>query len=161
LARYPDGLFAERASVQLEAIEERNREGARTADRRAWDAAREADTVAAYQGYLEAFPEGRFAQEARARRTELLRDDEEAEARNAARAAEEALGLNPLTARVVEQRLAALDLDPGQVDGEFDSNTRRALRNYQRDRGLTVTGYMDEPTLVRLLADTLGQALDE
>ena len=78
-----------------------------------------------------------------------------------ARAAEEALGLNALTARVIEQRLDALGLEPGPVDGQFNRATRRALRNYQRDRGLPVSGFLDEPTLVRLLADTLGQSLEE
>jgi peptidoglycan hydrolase-like protein with peptidoglycan-binding domain len=47
------------------------------------------------------------------------------------------------------------------VDGTFDADTRRALRNYQRDRGLPVTGFLNEPTLVRLLADTLGQSLGD
>jgi peptidoglycan hydrolase-like protein with peptidoglycan-binding domain len=45
------------------------------------------------------------------------------------------------------------------VDGEFNAQTRRAMRNYQRDRGLEVTGFLNESTLVRLLADTLGEAL--
>jgi peptidoglycan hydrolase-like protein with peptidoglycan-binding domain len=46
------------------------------------------------------------------------------------------------------------------VDGTFDGDTRRALRAYQRDRGLGATGFLDEGTLVRLLADTLEQALE-
>lgn len=161
LERYPDGLFAERATAELEAIQETNRREARAAEREAWDAAREADSIAGYQSYLEAFPEGRFAEEARTRRNALREERQEAQAREQARAAEEALGLNDLTRRVIEQRLAALGLDPGEADGRFNRDTRRALRNFQRDRELEVTGFLDEPTLVRLLADTLSRALQE
>ncbi len=161
LDRYPDGLFAEEAAARLAEIEEVKREEAQAADRQAWDAASEDDSITAYQGYLRAFPEGQFVEEARSRRNELLAAREASQANEEARAAEEALGLNSLTARVIEQRLEALDLDPGEVDGQFDADTRRALRNYQRDRGLGVTGFLDEPTLVRLLADTLGEALSD
>lgn len=143
LERYPDGRFAEEATQRLTRIQEENRQAARQADRQAWDAAREADSLAAYQRYIEAWPEGRFVEEARARRNELVQQNQNAEANAAARRTEEALGLNALTRRVVEQRLAALGLDPGEVDGEFNRQTRRALRNYQRDRGLEVTGFVD------------------
>ena len=47
------------------------------------------------------------------------------------------------------------------MDGRFDADTRRALRNYQRDRGMEVSGYLNERTLVRLLADTLGRQLGD
>ncbi|EYD74351.1 hypothetical protein Rumeso_04036 [Rubellimicrobium mesophilum DSM 19309] len=161
VARYPDGLFAEDANDQLQRIEEAKRAQAQAQDRAAWDAARRADTVASYQRYLEAYPQGRFIEEARSRRGELVQAGREAEANAQARAGEEALGLNALTARVIEQRLDALGLEPGEVDGTFDADTRRALRNYQRDRGMTATGYLDERTLVRLLADTLGRQLQE
>ncbi len=161
LDRYPDGLFAEQAGAGLARIEAAKRQEAEAQDRAAWDAARGTDTVVAYQRYLEAFPQGQFVEEARARRNELVQTNQESEATAQARAAEEALGLNALTARVIEQRLDALGLEPGPVDGRFDDAMRRALRNYQRDRGLPASGYLNEPTLVRLLADTLGQALRE
>ncbi len=159
LERYPDGLFAGQAEAGLAQIEAAKRQEAEAQDRAAWDAARGTDTVVAYQRYLEAYPQGGFVEEARARRNELVQANQESEATAQARAAEEALSLNALTARVIEQRLDALGLDPGPVDGRFDDATRRALRNYQRDRGLPTSGYLNEPTLVRLLADTLGQAL--
>ena len=161
LERYPDGLFAQQASEQLARIEDEKRQEAQAQDRVAWDRAREADTLAGYQRYLESFPQGQFVEEARTRRSALVQENEGAQETEQARAAEQALGLNALTARVIEQRLDALGLDPGEVDGRFDRNTRRALRNYQRDRGLPVSGFLNEPTLVRLLADTLGQSLQE
>ena len=161
LERYPDGVFSEQATEALTQIEQLKRQEARTQDRTAWDTARQADTTAAYQRYLEAFPQGRFVEEARARRNELVQESQQSGEIAAAQRGERALGLNELTARVIEQRLDTLGLDPGEVDGRFDNDTRRALRNYQRDRGLGVTGYLSEETLVRLLADTLGEALRE
>jgi peptidoglycan hydrolase-like protein with peptidoglycan-binding domain len=160
LARYPEGLFARTATERIARIESRNRAEAEAADRAAWDRARGADSPEAFREYLEAFPQGRFAAEARARRETLLRQAEEAAGRAAAQAAENALGLNTLTRRVIEQRLEGLGLDPGPVDGTFDAETRRALRAYQRDRSLGATGFLDEATLVRILADTLERALN-
>jgi peptidoglycan hydrolase-like protein with peptidoglycan-binding domain len=70
-------------------------------------------------------------------------------------AAESALGLNAITLRLVEARLRQLGLEPGQVDGTLDAESRRALRNFQRDRSLTISGFLNEETIVRLLADGL------
>ena len=61
----------------------------------------------------------------------------------------------PLARRLVEQRLAALGHEPGEIDGAFDERTRRALRRYQDEASLPVTGYMNQDTVVRLLADTV------
>lgn len=156
LGRYPDGLFSEPAEQQLAQIEAAKRQQAAGADRAAWDEARQVNTVAGYRSYLRNFANGAFRTEAEERIAALRDEDADGQARENARAAEESLGLNRATARAVEARLAQLDLDPGTVDGEFDQRTRRALRNYQRDRGLNVTGFLDEITLVRLLADSLA-----
>ena len=156
LDRYPDGLFAETATEALAAIEAEKRAAAEAQDRAAWDAARAADTQSAYADYLTAFPGGVFQAEAEARLAELQRETSQAAAEQAAQAAEAALNLNVRTSRLVEAKLQSLDLNPGVVDGRFDENTRRAIRRYQDDRGLTVTGYLDEPTVVRLLADSIG-----
>ena len=42
-----------------------------------------------------------------------------------------------------------LGVDPGAPDGTFDSETRQAIRIYQRDQGLQPTGYLDQETVVR------------
>ena len=156
LERYPDGLFAETATEALAAIEADKRRAAEAEDRAAWDAARAADTQSAYADYLTAFPGGVFQAEAQARLAELQRETSQASVEEAARAQEEALNLNVLTARLVEAKLQSLDLNPGPVDGQFDDDTRRAIRRYQSTRDLPVTGYLDESTVVRLLADTIG-----
>jgi hypothetical protein len=38
----------------------------------------------------------------------------------------------------------------GPINGSFDSATRAALANYQRDYGLAVTGTVDQPTVESL-----------
>lgn len=155
LGRYPDGVYSEIASSRLAQIEEENRAAAEADDREAWDRAVAANTVASYRDYLDIWPNGVFRDEAQARINAMISQQNSAADVEAAEAAERRLGLNPITARLVEARLAQLGLNPGVVDGRFDDDTRRALRRYQRARNLTVTGYLNEATVVRLLADNV------
>ena len=155
LDRFPDGLFAEDAADQLVLLEDAKRREAEVEDRAAWDRIRTADTAQAYQTYLRTAPDGAFRDEAQARIAALAQAETNAGANEDAAALEQALGLNALAARLVEVRLDALGLNPGAVDGQFDQATRRALRRYQRERNLPVSGYLNEPTVVRLLADAL------
>ncbi|HSF64263.1 MAG TPA: peptidoglycan-binding domain-containing protein, partial [Paracoccaceae bacterium] len=152
LKRYPDGLFAELATERLGAIDEARRREAAAQDRAAWDRAVAADTVAAYRDYLAAQPQGAFADDAR-----LRIEDLEAEAagqgdRERAKAAEDALNLNGLARNLIEQRLENLGFRPGTVDGVFDDRTRRAIRRFQDSRGMAETGYLDQASMVALLA---------
>jgi len=152
LSRYPDGLFAEVAADRLALIEEDKRQAAEAQDRAAWDVARAADSVDAYRRYLRDYPAGVFKAEAEARIAVLTEPAEDP----ADAAFENQMQINPVAARLIESRLDQLGLEPGRVDGVFDADTRRALRRYQRDRGLPPTGFLSEQTLVRLLADTFG-----
>jgi len=43
-----------------------------------------------------------------------------------------------------------LELDPGEVDTQFTIETRRALREYQSDAGINVTGIVDRQTWAAL-----------
>ncbi len=165
LDRFPDGLFAAIARERLAAIEAERQAAAQARDRAAWDRARDADTPAAYRRYLEEFPQGAFAEAARDRLDAVTgrpgrpdRPDPEAEA--AARAAEEALGLPRVMRALIEQRLAALGHDPGATDGQFDADTRRAIRRYQRANDLPVTGYLTEQVVSRLLMGAILPGLD-
>ncbi|MBS0124628.1 peptidoglycan-binding domain-containing protein [Thetidibacter halocola] len=152
LQQFPDGLFADRAAELLAEIEARRADRAAERDRRAWAQAEAAGTEAAYRAYLAEFPDGAFRRDAEDRLRRLTRPDPEEDARAAARRAEEALNLNAITRRLVEARLDQLGLRPGDVDGRFDDRTRRAIRRFQQDRGLVATGYLDQDTVVRLLA---------
>lgn len=155
LERYPDGVFAELAQSRVDAIESERRDAAAARDRQAWNAAREVGSVQAYRSYLADFPDGAFAGEAQERIAEQQQGVEQREATAQAAAQEAALGLNAISRRLAENRLEALGLKPGAVDGQFDDRTRRAIRRYQDARQLQVTGYLDQATVVRLLADSL------
>ncbi len=155
LDAHADGAFAGRARARLDDMGEAE---ARTADEAAWNAAQETDTADAYAQYLDAFPEGAFSEQAAGRLADLTEDDaadQDAASQEQAREAEAELGLNSITRGLVEAQLRAQGFSPGRVDGQFDGTTREALRNYQETRGLSVTGYVDSPTLNRLIADGL------
>ena len=156
LGRYPDGQFAALARQRLAAIVGEREAAATALDRAAWDRALATETLAGFQAYLAAYPEGAFKAEAEARIAELTEPAEDTAAIDAARAQEEALGLPQIRAQLVELRLREMGLNPGVVDGEFDADTRTALRAYQENAGLGVTGYLDRATAVQLLADSFG-----
>ena len=50
--------------------------------------------------------------------------------------------------------LQTLGFDPGGVDGQVGEATRRALRAWQKSRGLTADGYLSAAMVARLKADT-------
>lgn len=150
LRRYPEGLYADVATEALAPFDEERRAEARAADRLAWEVATEQDSVAAYRAYLDDQPEGAFRAAAEERIAALSLNQNAAAER-----AEAALGLNAFTRNLVEGRLDALGLDPGRIDGTFDSRTRRAIRRYQAARNLPATGFLSQDTVVRLLADSI------
>ena len=53
-------------------------------------------------------------------------------------------------------QLKALGLDPGPLDGTWGPQTEAALRTYQQQRGLPVSGELDATTLQVLLATSAG-----
>ncbi len=155
LERYPDGVFAEIATVRLAPFEAARRAAAAEQDRADWDAARSVNTSAAYQGYLQSNPEGAFVAQANARVAEIEFETKNAAALEAAKRNEERLGMSQGTKQLVEDRLMRLGLKPGKVDGVFDDRTRRSIRRYQDARKLQKTGYLNQRTVVRLLADSV------
>lgn len=152
LERYPDGVYADRATAMLAEIELGKQALAARADRDAWGTARSDDTIESYTRYLRSQPQGAFRGDAEARLAALQRDVSEASGAALARSVEESLGLNTLTRRIIEGRLTQLGFDPGPADGEFKNKTRRAIRQFQRSRNLTPTGYISQDALVQLLA---------
>ena len=156
LERFGDGIFAAQARDALAAIEAEARQAALAEDSAAWDAAVAADTVDAMNAYLASFPDGAFADAARARIAELSQSADNAAAIQAAAEAENRLNLDPITRSLIEGKLAQLGLEPGAPDGRFDDDTRRAIRRYQAVRGLDETGFINQDTAARLLADAFG-----
>ncbi len=143
---------ASRRAAEIEAEEEREREAALRLDRDYWEETGARGSEAGYRAYLDRYPQGIFANEAREKLGEITTSDNEE-----ARERERALGVNPVLRRLIESRLAQLGYNPGQVDGRFDRDTRGAIGRYQSRYNLPATGYLDQGTLARLLADTIGR----
>ena len=141
---------ASRRAAEIAAEEERARAEAERLDRAFWEETGARGDQAGYRAYLDRYPQGLFADQAREALNETRGSD-------LARAEEDALNINPVLARLVESRLDQLGFNPGRVDGRFDSDTRGAIARYQTRRNLPATGYLNQPTLAQLLADTFGR----
>lgn len=153
LERYPDGLYVEDAQRRLRQFERQARREARAEERLSWDEVRQNGSAESYRLYLEKYPNGSFVGEAQAALAEL-----EAQVDTARLTEIENQVLGNLVIRLLaERRLAELGLDPGRVDGQFDENTRRAVRRFQRARDIEVTGYVGQATAVRMLAEAIGR----
>ena len=152
LDRYPDGLFADTAKERLTRIAQAEQDRATAEARAAWLRATEADTEEAYIAFLRAHPDSPFEDAARQRITELREPPRDDSAERAAEAEESRVVGNQVTRLLVERRLLQLGMEPGTPDGAFDAQTRRAIRRFQNSRGIEVTGYVTQATLVRLLA---------
>jgi membrane-bound lytic murein transglycosylase B len=55
-----------------------------------------------------------------------------------------------------QRALAALGFDPGGLDGVVGMGTRKALREWQKARGLTADGYLSADMVVRLKTEAAG-----
>ena len=166
LQRYPEGIFSSVARQRLQEIEEERARARALRDSAAWDAARARDTVAAYRRYLADNPAGAYVAQAEDRIAVLEgRDrpgfDQPGRAEiDAARAQEQALNLPRFTRVMVQRRLARMGYDPGPIDGEFDRDTRRAIRAWQRDLGVPATGFLDQGLMVRIMAEGVLDIFD-
>ncbi|MEJ6392874.1 peptidoglycan-binding protein [Gymnodinialimonas sp. 2305UL16-5] len=149
LDRYPNGQFAGEAARRLVEYDEL-----------AWNDASAADNVPGYEAYLRDYPQGEYANAARHRIAQLTGQVQpwpNAPTPSSPFAQQEtALNLPPVTRSILEQRLAALGLNPGRIDGRFDNQTRSAIANFQQSRGLQVTGFFDSPTVAQLLENAFG-----
>lgn len=153
LSRHPDGAHAADARSALRRMAERGTDRAAERERAAWRDAEAVDRRWSYRDYLDRFPHGIWAPEARDRLAELdgrRRETRDPEAR------EDALALGMRDRLSVEQRLAYLGYRVGRQDGFLDDTTRRAIENYQRDRGYGATGFLDRETLSGIIEETRG-----
>jgi len=152
LKRYPDGLFSDVARDRLAQIEDQRAGQVRREIRQAWQQAQQVDNIAGYQSFLERYPDTPFEDAARARIAELEDASRNSAELEAARQEEEGVAGNQVTRLLVERRLQQIGFDPGPADGVFDDQARRAVRRFQRDQGVPITGYVTRETMVRLLA---------
>lgn len=142
LNRFPEGLFAGRARDSLAEL-------LRDDDQEEWLRAAEVDTLQAYQRYLQRYPEGIYNRLAKVRIQEFIADQPDPNAD--ARRAEERLRLDESSRLLIELRLAGLGYRVGGTDGNFNNATRNAIRQYQTDRSLPVTGYVSSDMIRMLL----------
>ena len=133
LAEYPDGRHVAAARKRI-----------RTLDDEAYARARRLDTVEAYEAYLAAFPKGIHAREARERKWQSV---------------EAVLGLEQADRVAIQRGLVSMGKDVGAVDGVFGKRTRRAIREWQREKGMAVTGYLtrEQAEALKVLGEAVMQ----
>lgn len=124
--------------------------GAR-ADQRAWAEAQEGDSEAAYQAYLNAFPNGQNAQAARAELDRI---------RNAPDRIEAALFLTRDERRAIQRDLSILGFDTRGIDGIFGPGTRAAVSGWQDRNRLEDTGFLTRDQIFTLAAQAADRAAE-
>jgi len=112
-----------------------------TADRDAWDRARNAGTIEAYETYLQRFPVGLYASTARIELSRLRAAPEEVE---------RAIGLSASQRRTIQGNLTTLGYSTRGVDGIFGPGTRSAIGNWQRANGYPVTNFLTPEQIARI-----------
>lgn len=158
LLRFADGAHASEAREALKRMARLRTDAQAVQEMQVWRAASLADKPWDYRNYLRSYPVGIWQPEAEERLAALIATPALAPAPppRDPRADEAALGLARTDRLSVEQRLNYLHFPPGNIDGFFDASTRRAINDYQRSRGFEPSGYLDQPTIVRLLDETGG-----
>lgn len=147
-------LLAAQAAPLAEARAEEERE----ADEAYWQATGATATRAGLEAYLDRYPTGLYAEEAKSGLAEFEAEDQaqgttaDVAAIAAAQEAESRVLPNPVARLLAEQRLIQLGFRPGVPDGRLDNNARAAIAEFQDSRGLLVTGYIDSETASRLLS---------
>lgn len=126
-------------------------------DKKAYLAAQEANTAAAYKDYLAKFPKGIYRGNAL---QALERLGASAETNSAAQA-ETRLGITVSQRVAVQRELTRLGYRTYGTDGVWGRNTRTAIATWQRDRGDKVTGYVTEAQLRVLLRGAVVTPPDE
>ncbi|MDP9838284.1 peptidoglycan hydrolase-like protein with peptidoglycan-binding domain [Neorhizobium huautlense] len=131
-----------------------------------WQAAASGNTIEEYNGYLTAYPTGKFATIAKARIVKLV-DNEAAADAQAAQAApvepafstgtpdtEAALLSERATRREVQGRLTSIGFATGGVDGALGAKSRNAIMQWQGFVDAPATGYISYDQLARLRTDS-------
>lgn len=127
----------------------------RAEDDRAYAQARLNATPEALEGYLDAFPTGRHAAEARAELTRLRSDPA-----LKAKLAEDALALNRDQRRAIQRQLSLLGFNPRGIDGLFGPGSRAAIAAWQEANTETVNGFLTRDQILRLTAQAERRAAE-
>jgi uncharacterized caspase-like protein len=149
-----------------------------------WESAQHSNLSADYQAYLDAFPNGIFAQMAKNRIANLaaaasaplvrveqspaLTQAPQKDATNepaepsgkdwkaeiGTAETEKALKLTPAEQKEIQQRLIALDIYKGPETGVLDTATRSAFVDWQESRGVTPTSFLGSMQLTELRVES-------
>lgn len=137
-----------------------------------WQAAAQGNTIDEYQGYLSAYPNGKFATIAQARIVKLTAAKDEATTASVApetaappaqdmpsftmgTPGEEAVILaDRATRREVQGRLTSLGFSTGGVDGALGARSRSAISEWQGVVSAPITGYLSFDQLTKLRVDS-------
>jgi peptidoglycan hydrolase-like protein with peptidoglycan-binding domain len=122
------------------------------AELRDWESAQRVGTTAAYEAFLDSWPTGRFAAQARAARAVLATPPAPPQP-TGPEAVEQALGLDREDRRRVQRALVDLGYNTRGVDGIFGPATRSALGAWQRSAGLGATGFLAPGQIALLQGD--------
>ncbi len=117
----------------------------RIRDIRDWRLATDANTVSAYETYLDAHPDGEFVAMAEAR-IRALSDTPELRAERD----EQALDLSRNSRREIQRDLSLLGFDTRGIDGIFGRGTRAAITEWQRAERFDATGYLTREQIALL-----------
>jgi len=149
LERHSDGRHADEARTALKRMARNGTDADARRERDVWRDAEYSDRRRDYRDYLQRYPTGIWLPEAEQRLA-----GREAPAAADPAAVESALRLSRNDRMSVEQRLDYLGFPPGAPDGRFDASTRRAIKDYQRNRRHKATGYLDQPTYGAIMNET-------
>lgn len=127
----------------------------RSADLLAWRLADRIDTIEAYEGYIDSFPDGQFTAMATGR-IEAMTDTPEARAERT----EQALELNRDQRREIQRDLTLLDFNTRGIDGIFGRGTRAAISSWQTANSTDVTGFLSTDQITRLDAQAERRAAE-
>jgi peptidoglycan hydrolase-like protein with peptidoglycan-binding domain len=132
-----------------------------------WESAQHSNLRADYEAYLDAFPNGFFAQMAKNRiaslteqgaaRSEmepLKEPDKDWTAEIGTAETEKALDLTPADEKEIQQRLTVLGLYKGFPTGALDEPTRSAITEWQKSRRAALSSYLGPMQLAELRAES-------
>ena len=125
-------------------------------DVKTWEVAERGNSAADYQAYLDAFPSGQFATFARNRLASLEAakpaaspvavpagvTDEALKKEIGTAQTETAMKLSAKDRRELQVRLRASGFQPGKLAANFGPSQRKALQEWQKARGIPVTGFL-------------------
>ena len=121
-------------------------------DRAAFAQAQSQGSIRAYRSYLQQFPNGRYAAQARDQIARL--GGSVATPNNPYAGGNDSSGLTRDQRITVQRRLNALGYSTNGADGNFGAGTRRAIALWQRDRNYTQTGSLTTAQANEILRGT-------